>query len=264
MTHTKLKIGLCSDLHLDFGPGPELPGGEVLILAGDICEYRSFKKELPSVVNFFKYECAKYEQVFMVMGNHEHYRYRLDKTYESLVELLPANVRLLENESVDYRGVVFMGATMWTDLDGNSPMAAIALKHGMNDYRAIENYYSDTGFYHKLTPEYTYRLHNNTLDYFRASLAEYQARPVVVITHHAPSYQSIHERYLGDGMNAGYASNLDEFILDHPQIKYWLHGHTHTAFDYQVGSTRVLCNPRGYYPHETDTGFNPDLTFEIS
>jgi len=264
MTHTKLKIGLCSDLHLDFGPGPELPGGEVLILAGDICEYRSFKKELPSVVNFFKNECAKYEQVFMVMGNHEHYRYRLDKTYASLVELLPANVRLLENESVDYRGVVFMGATLWTNLNGNSPIATIALKHGMNDYRAIENYYSDTGFYHKLTPEYTYRLHNNTLDYFRASLAEYQSRPVVVITHHAPSYQSIHERYLGDGMNAGYASNLDEFILDHPQIKYWVHGHTHTAFDYQVGSTRVLCNPRGYYPHEPDTGFNPDLTFEVS
>ena len=258
-----MKISLVSDLHLDFA-SVQLPGGEVLILAGDICEYRSFKKELPSVVNFFKNECPKYEQVFMVMGNHEHYRYRLDKTYESLVELLPANVRLLENETVDYQGVVFMGATLWTDLDGNSPIATIALKHGMNDYRAIENYYSDTGFYHKLTPEYTYRLHNNTLDYFRASLAEYQSRPVVVITHHAPSYQSIHERYLGDGMNAGYASNLDEFILDHPQIKYWLHGHTHTAFDYQVGSTRVLCNPRGYYPHEPDTGFNPDLTFEVS
>jgi predicted phosphodiesterase len=258
-----MKISLVSDLHLDFA-SVQLPGGEVLILAGDICEYRSFKKELPSVVNFFKNECPKYEQVFMVMGNHEHYRYRLDKTYESLVELLPANVRLLENETVDYRGVVFMGATLWTDLDRNSPIATIALKHGMNDYRAIENYYSDTGFYHKLTPEYTYRLHNNTLDYFRASLAEYQSRPVVVITHHAPSYQSIHERYLGDGMNAGYASNLDEFILDHPQIKYWVHGHTHTAFDYQVGSTRVLCNPRGYYPHEPDTGFNPDLTFEVS
>ena len=257
-----MKISLVSDLHLDFA-SVQLPGGEVLILAGDICEYRSFKKELPSVVNFFKNECPKYEQVFMVMGNHEHYRYRLDKTYESLVELLPTNVRLLENETVDYRGVVFMGATLWTDLDRNSPIATIALKHGMNDYRAIENYYSDTGFYHKLTPEYTYRLHNNTLDYFRSSLAEHQARPVVVITHHAPSYQSIHERYLGDGMNAGYASNLDEFILDHPQIKYWLHGHTHTAFDYQVGSTRVLCNPRGYYPHEPDTGFNPDLTFEV-
>ena len=258
-----MKISLVSDLHLDFGAGPELPGGQVLILAGDICEYRSFKKGLPSVVNFFNNECPKYDQVFMVMGNHEHYRYRLDKTHEGLKELLPANVRLLENEFVDYQGVVFMGATLWTDLDGNSPMTAITLKHGMNDYKAIENYYSDTGFYHKLTPEYTYRLHNNTLDYFRESLSEHQNRPVVVITHHAPSYQSIHEQYRGDTLNAGYASDLDEFILDHPQIKYWVHGHTHTAFDYKVGGTRVLCNPRGYYPHEPDTGFNLDLYFEL-
>jgi hypothetical protein len=142
-------------------------------------------------------------------------------------------------------------------------MTAVALKQGMNDYRAIENYYSDTGFYHKLTPEYTYRLHNNTLEYFQQSLASYQDQPVVVITHHAPSFQSIHERYRGDHMNAGYASDLSEFILAHPQIKYWVHGHTHTDFDYQVGSTRVLCNPRGYYPHELDTGFNPYLVFEV-
>ena len=262
MTHTKLKIGLCSDLHLDFAP-VELPGGEVLILAGDICEYRSFKKGLPSVVNFFGLQCPKYEKVFMVMGNHESYRYRLDKTYESLVEILPPNVTLLENETVDYQGVVFMGATLWTDLDNNNPMTAVALKQGMNDYRAIENYYSDTGFYHKLTPEYTYRLHKNTLEYFQQSLALHRDRPVVVITHHAPSFQSIHERYRGDNMNAGYASDLSEFILDHPQIKYWVHGHTHTDFDYQIGDTRVLCNPRGYHPHELDTGFDPYLVFEV-
>jgi predicted MPP superfamily phosphohydrolase len=106
-----MKISLVSDLHLDFGTGPELPGGQVLILAGDICEYRSFKQGLPSVVNFFKNECSKYEQVFMVMGNHEHYRYRLDKTHEGLKELLPANVRLLENEFVDLEDLlVFLGA----------------------------------------------------------------------------------------------------------------------------------------------------------
>ena len=35
-----MKIELASDLHLEFGP-LELPGGEVLILAGDICEYRT-------------------------------------------------------------------------------------------------------------------------------------------------------------------------------------------------------------------------------
>ena len=38
--------------------------------------------------------------------------------------------------------------------------------------------------------------------------------------------------------------------MDRPQIKLWTHGHTHHEFDYMVGSTRVVCNPRGYVGYE--------------
>jgi hypothetical protein len=51
-------------------------------------------------------------------------------------------------------------------------------------------------------------------------------------------------------MNGGYSSDLSEFIMDHPQIKLWTHGHTHEEFDYMIGSTRIVCNPRGYDGHE--------------
>jgi hypothetical protein len=51
-------------------------------------------------------------------------------------------------------------------------------------------------------------------------------------------------------MNGGYSSDLSEFILDHPQIKLWTHGHTHEDFDYLIGSTRIVCNPRGYINYE--------------
>jgi hypothetical protein len=51
-------------------------------------------------------------------------------------------------------------------------------------------------------------------------------------------------------MNGGYHSDLSEFILDRPGIKLWTHGHTHELFDYMIGSTRVVCNPRGYDGHE--------------
>jgi hypothetical protein len=47
-------------------------------------------------------------------------------------------------------------------------------------------------------------------------------------------------------MNGGYHSELSEFILDHPQITLWTHGHMHDPFDYNIGTTRVVCNPRGY------------------
>ena len=51
-------------------------------------------------------------------------------------------------------------------------------------------------------------------------------------------------------MNGGYHSDLSEFILDRPGIKLWTHGHTHELFDYMIGSTRIVCNPRGYDGHE--------------
>jgi hypothetical protein len=38
--------------------------------------------------------------------------------------------------------------------------------------------------------------------------------------------------------------------MDHPQIKLWTHGHTHHKFDYMIGETRIVCNPRGYEGYE--------------
>ena len=40
------------------------------------------------------------------------------------------------------------------------------------------------------------------------------------------------------------------FRSNHPQIKLWTHGHTHDVFDYVIGETRIVCNPRGYYGYE--------------
>jgi hypothetical protein len=38
--------------------------------------------------------------------------------------------------------------------------------------------------------------------------------------------------------------------MDSPEIVLWTHGHTHEDFDYMIGTTRVVCNPRGYVGHE--------------
>jgi L-ascorbate metabolism protein UlaG (beta-lactamase superfamily) len=66
-------------------------------------------------------------------------------------------------------------------------------------------------------------------------------------------------------MNGAYHSDLSEFILDHPQVVLWTHGHTHHCFDYQIGNCRVVCNPRGYESdgYSEETGFNPNLVLEI-
>lgn len=63
-------------------------------------------------------------------------------------------------------------------------------------------------------------------------------------------------------MNGGYASDLSEFILDNPKIKLWTHGHMHQNHDYLIGTTRVVCNPKGYHD-ENKNEFDPNFTVEL-
>jgi Icc-related predicted phosphoesterase len=200
----------------------------------------------------------------MVMGNHEHYHHRFDKTYNDFKAILPANVVLLEKEFVEYEGVVFMGATLWTDLNRGDPMTVHVVRNMMNDYRVIQNHYADKNQYYKLTPEVTVDEHRKTLKAFKMFLEMTRDKPVVVITHMSPSFASVNEKYLNAGVsNGGYASDLSEFILDHENIRVWVHGHMHDGVDYQIGNTRVLANPRGYTPWEDDNGFVPGFYFEV-
>lgn len=270
-----MNITLVSDLHLEFGY-QELPGGDVLILAGDIAESRSIRKSLHETKpldrtpgyfkcwDFFEFECAKYQKVFYVMGNHEHYHGRFDKTYDELKSMMPENVTVLENEVVEYNGVMFMGATLWTDCNRGDPITVWHLKQSMNDYRVVQNHYPDKNLYHKLTPEFTYATHKKTLEYFKTVLELNRNKPFVVITHHAPSFTSVNEKYTYDKtMNGGYASELSEFILDNPNIKYWVHGHMHDPVEYNIGETRILSNPRGYVGHEDTEKFDPLFCFYL-
>ena len=272
-----MKINLVSDLHLEFGY-QELPGGEVLILAGDIAEARSIQKHHHSTKllsdspikeyrcsEFFAHECKKYEKVFYVMGNHEHYHGKFQDTYDTLKYMMPENVTLLENEVEEYRGVMFMGATLWTDLNRGNPITEFEVQNFMNDFRVI-THRSDgpDPSYHKLRAAYTRGIHQRTLNYFKEQLEKNSDKTFVMITHHAPSFQSVNEKYKHEyHTNGGYASELGDFILNYKNVKYWVHGHMHNPVDYMVGDTRVVTNPRGYVGYEDGNGFDPNFTFEI-
>jgi len=113
-------------------------------------------------------------------------------------------------------------------------------------------------------PGHTAKVHEETKQYFESVLKANQSKKFVVITHHAPSFMSIHENYKNDRlMNGGYASNLEDFILDNTNITYWIHGHMHNTFNYTIGETQVLCNPRGYIPYEENNGFDVNFNFEV-
>jgi hypothetical protein len=135
----------------------------------------------------------------------------------------------------------------------------MSVKDMMSDYHAIKIF--NSGVYHKLRPIDTFNAHRKAFETIKLGTETWDG-DVVVLGHHAPSRQSIHPKYRDQQiMNGAFSSDLDGFIMSQPKIKLWIHGHMHDTFDYHIGDTHVVCNPRGY-PGEI-TGFNPNLVIEI-
>ena len=271
-----MKVALCSDLHLEFEDInlKNTEGAEVLILSGDIMiaedlhNHPEMDYGMYSSVNladlgrrqavalrfrdFLRRVSFQFPHVIYVAGNHEFYHGKWKASIDHLREECAkfSNVYFLENDVKVINEVSFIGATLWTDCNKGDPLTLHALSDMMNDYRIIRN---DEHGYSKLRPAHTMHRHQQTLSYLKQVLADMKDNKVVFVGHHAPSALSVHDRYKHNVhyvMNGGYHSDLSEFIIDHPQIKLWTHGHMHDPFDYVIGETRVVCNPRGYKGHD--------------
>ena len=267
-----MKIAVCSDLHLEFMDInlKNEEGAELLILSGDIMTAEDLHDHPPvhpndptnipnlsrrqeTALRFrdFLGRCSfQFPNVIYIAGNHEFYHGRWKASIQHLRDECARypNIYFLENDIKVINDIHFIGATLWTDCNKGDPLTLHALTDMMNDYRVIRN---DEHGYTKLRPAHTMYRHQQTLSYFKTVLSNMKEDRVVVVGHHSPSHQSIHEKYNGQYlMNGGYHSDLTEFILDRPGIKLWTHGHTHENFDYMIAGTRVVCNPRGYDGYE--------------
>ena len=184
-------------------------------------------------------------------------------------------------------GHTFIGGTLWTDMDQESSLAMNYAQQSMNDFREVNNsnrmvvrnvpiyernplwtddgknggqYSKDaTGAMIRIgykskeeparwTPEDSVADHKKMLAYVDHVTRD--PGSYIVVGHHCPSELSVAAAYKGNLLNAAFRSSLDDFIEARPQIKLWLHGHTHFNFNYWIGDTRVVCNPRGYVGHE--------------
>ena len=238
-----MKINYVSDLHLEFGPMEIEPDvGDILVLAGDI--------DIKGQVNWINSVAAKFNHVIYVLGNHEFYRGVMNNVYKKIRESLVDNVHLLNDESITIDDVTFHGATLWSDFFNGNPMSYMQCDQAMNDYRLIQ---AGNGK-HRFKPQIAHSLHNISKGFLQENVKEGD----VVVTHMAPSFLSVHEKFKNNtNINGAYASDLSELILD-TQPALWFHGHMHNSFDYSIGDTRILCNPRGYVGEELNSEFNPN------
>jgi len=264
-----MKIALASDVHLEFGDldFDNDSGADVLILGGDICVAADIAQRDPYRVmgehyrstrfhDFFERCCDRFPHVIFIVGNHEHYNGDFQKTIPHFRDVLGylKNLHILEKETFVLDDVTFIGGTLWTDMNQRDIRTLHDISRMMNDFRCVSNSARLTdgrGWNDSFTTTDAADDHDAMLSFIRTTVEINPAGKYVVVGHHAPSRLSTHPRYAQEAiMNGGYSSELDDFILDHPQIKLWTHGHTHEDFDYQIGSTRILCNPRGYINYE--------------
>ena len=285
-----MKIAVCSDLHLEFGDLDltNNENADVLILGGDILVADDVKNfgyvdeqimaATPSMLargeryyNFVKRCSERFPQVVLIMGNHEHYHGDYAKTASIIRTVVGefSNVHFLDKEWRIINGVLFYGGTLWTDMNNEDPITLYQIAGMMNDYRGVKN--SSKTVQHRVPtydennkegwtfkerpaqfrPEDSVEDHKAFLKGLDEVLALHPDLPTVVVGHHAPSKASTHPRYKTEVItNGAYSTNLDNFILDRRQIRLWTHGHTHEDFDYMIGTTRIVCNPRGYDGYE--------------
>lgn len=261
-------IRYMSDLHLEFGDigmVPEMPEDKdtVLILAGDVG-----LAEKAFTYQYFVVEMAdQFKEVIYILGNHEYYKSSFVRAFNKIDEMFAGynNVTVTNDNTIIIDGVAFVCSTLWADFQDGNPLVMNAAQMQMNDYRIIRTGPNkDNAYARKLSPQDTFIAHKKSVDYIFPAIVEQKEKgnKVVVVTHHGPSYQSVHEHYRSSDLNGAYVSNLDEKILD-TAPSFWIHGHTHVSLDYNIGDTQVLCNPRGYYNVELNPDFDLSARFEV-
>jgi len=258
-----MKLAIASDLHVEFGDInlENTQGADLLILAGDICMLKDLDKQSERgdhARGFFQRVSAEFPRALYVMGNHEHYSGDFAKGTDRFRTFCDihhiANITLLDKESVTIDGYDFHGGTLWTDFNDMDTFTMHNAATAMNDYHGVKN--SNDTVSWKFLPKHALRDHQKMRSYLQTVCDNYREagrtdNRVVVVTHHAPSKLSVHEKYAHDIlMNGNFYTNMDEFILANPQVQLWIHGHMHDPFDYGLGGTRVICNPRGYVQYE--------------
>jgi len=254
-----MKLNVLSDLHLGFG-AMECPSNDAdaIVLAGDI----SRPGEAVSWAMRFD------KPVLYVPGNHEFYGSSIEGARGELKRLCQGTkVHLLDEGEAVIDGVRFLGTTLWSNFElSDDPQQRLAARDEcqrlLRDFSRIR---LREALVDPFTPEDSVALFRHHAAWLASRLASAHDGPTVVITHHAPSARSIHPRFAGSPLNAAFVSDLEHLMGEH-RAALWIHGHTHDSFDYLVGGTRVVCNPRGYARDGVNENrlFDPDFTVAVA
>jgi len=252
-----MKIQYASDLHLEFPENKEflkrnplLPGGDVLLLAGDIVPFTIMDKHS----DFFSYISDNFDTTYWIPGNHEYYYSDISARTGSFNEKIKDNLFLVNNVSVIQAKVKFIFSTLWTSIsEGNQ----FDIRQRLSDFHAIK--YNRKGF----SPDHYNLLHEQCRTFLNEELSIVESEKKIIVTHHVPTFMNYPEKYKGDSLNEAFAVEMNTDVV-RSDADFWIFGHHHANIeDFLIGSTTLTTNQLGYVKYDECTGFNTKKTITI-
>jgi predicted phosphodiesterase len=236
-----MRIQYASDLHLEFAENwrflrdnPIQVTGDILVLAGDI-DYlgdKNYQKH-----PFWDWASDNYQQVIIVLGNHEFYKfYDLSTMRDGTVGEIRENIHYYYNKVIKIGDVDFILSTLWSRIEEeNAPYT----EQCVTDFRRIM-YGKNIMTHHEFNQE-----HNRCLQFIKQAVKESTAKYKVVVTHHVPSYQLCATEFEGSALNGAFTVELEDYIMN-SEVDYWIYAHSHRNINKVIGKTHCISNQLGY------------------
>jgi len=241
------KLLVISDVHTEFmrdGGGSFVKDlnkdVDVLIVAGDLAVGSGITGALRLLCRAYAHASVVY-----LTGNHEYYGYTPNYVHELVERACERHLNLRwirAGESVRVGSQRFIGGTMWFPKPPSS-----ATKQRLNDFKLIKDF-----------EPWVYAENRTTVRALERGVKSTD----VVVTHHLPSQRSVAPEYRGSDLNSFFVCDMEHVIRER-KPKLWIHGHGHNSVDYDIGKTRVVCNPFGYALHEENDAFDYNNIIEL-
>lgn len=251
-----MKLQILSDLHIDSYARQSHPMGHIPKTDADVVLVAGDTANSDIGMPWLQEQAARLQvPLITIAGNHEYFNedvLHFDKklaTWDNYSIESKQGVRFLQCQHIDIGEIRILGCTLWTDYQyqANEDTMAAATRF-MRDYKQI---YAGGELF---SPEVSMQIHAVQRQWLKQALmtAKDLGKKTVVMSHHSISPLSVSEKYANLPSNAAFVSDLSGWMHEDWAPTLWIHGHTHEAFDYRIGNTRVIVNPRAY-PNEVSS-----------